>query len=44
IKFSAVSALLLPLSGILALTIIDSGPISIITDKHATETKPLSIN
>uniref|UniRef100_A0A0D2YHV7 Uncharacterized protein n=1 Tax=Fusarium oxysporum (strain Fo5176) TaxID=660025 RepID=A0A0D2YHV7_FUSOF len=26
------------------MTIIDSGPISIITDKHATETKPLSIN
>ncbi|KAI7762698.1 hypothetical protein LZL87_013988 [Fusarium oxysporum] len=43
-KFSAVIALLLPLSSVLASPVADSGPVSIIRDEHITGTEPLSIN
>ncbi|KAJ0129088.1 Metallophosphoesterase domain-containing protein 1 [Fusarium oxysporum f. sp. albedinis] len=41
IKFFTITALLLPLSGVLALPITDSSPISIIKDKYTTGTKLL---
>ncbi|KAH7150644.1 hypothetical protein DER46DRAFT_398826 [Fusarium sp. MPI-SDFR-AT-0072] len=43
-KFSAVIALLLPLSSILASPVADSGPIGIIRDEHITGTEPLSVD
>jgi uncharacterized membrane protein len=43
-KFSAVIALLLPLSGVLASPVADSGPIGIVRDEHATGTEPLSVD
>ncbi|KAJ4112429.1 hypothetical protein NW765_015500 [Fusarium oxysporum] len=43
-KFSAVIALLLPLSGVLASLVADSGPVGIGRDEHATGTEPLSVD
>ncbi|KAJ4074564.1 hypothetical protein NW769_015431, partial [Fusarium oxysporum] len=43
-KFFAVTALLLPLCGVLASPVADSGPVGIVRDEHATGTELLSVD